>query len=277
MEVRELRASDIVPLDAMLRVAYVGSSSWTERLESYLDVPRIASFVAELDDQPGWPVGCVFAVDYETVAYVSMMGVDAAKQRRGIARALFTAMLAWGEPRRLPWLLDATPMGAPLYQAFGFVDDGETIVFAGTSPAVPVTPRDEIRRATLADLDAIAALDRRAFGADRRWQLAAQIADPRNVSLAGPAGSLAVVRLGDVIGPILAPDAHAAAAVLDAALAIVPGTPRRIHVPSANPAAADLVRSRGFTESRRLRHMRHGSPPADEPALLWSRISLGEG
>jgi GNAT superfamily N-acetyltransferase len=277
MLVRELRASDVMPLDTMLRAAYVGSSSWTERLESYLGAPRIASFVAELDDDPRHPVGCVFAVDYETVAYVSMMGVDPAKQRRGIARALFTAMLAWGEPRQLPWLLDATPMGAPLYEAFGFVDDGETIVFAGTSSAVPTEPRRDVRRATLDDLDTIAALDRRAFGADRRWQLAAQIVEPRNVAFAGPGGSLAVVRLGDVVGPILAPGADAAALVLDAALAWVPGLPRRIHVPSANPAAADLARSRGFRESRRLRHMRYGTPPTGDPALLWSRISLGEG
>jgi GNAT superfamily N-acetyltransferase len=277
MQIRDLRSSDVAPLDEMLRAAYVGSSSWTERLASYLDAPRIASFVAELDDEPGLPVGCVFAVDYATVGYVSMMGVDPAKHRRGIARALFTAMLAWGEPRKLPWLLDATPMGAPLYEAFGFVDDGETIVFANAEPAATAVAPEGVRRATLDDLDAIAALDRRAFGADRRWQLAAQIAEPRNVAFTAPGGSLAVVRLGDVVGPVLAPDPSTAATVLDAALGFGAGAPRRIHVPSVNAAAVDLVCSRGFSESRRLRHMRYGTPPAGDPTLLWSRISLGEG
>ncbi|HTW85790.1 MAG TPA: GNAT family N-acetyltransferase [Candidatus Sulfotelmatobacter sp.] len=273
MQIRELRPADVAPLDRVLQAAYGRPSSWVDRLASYLRAPQVASFVA---DDGAAPVGCVFAIDYETVAYVSMMGVDPAMHRRGIARALFAAMLAWGEARRLPWRLDATAMGAPLYASFGFVDDGETVVYAGEAHPVG-TPDGTVRRATSADLDAMTALDRRAFGADRGWRLASLIEEPETVAFVGGGGAFAMARPHDLIGPIAAPNPQAAEAVIDAALALRSGAPRRIHLPSTNAAGPELLAARGFAASRRLRHMTLGKPPAGDSAQLWGRISLGEG
>jgi GNAT superfamily N-acetyltransferase len=273
LTVRSLRADDVAPLDRVLQVAYARPSPWIDRLRFYLEAPQVASFVA---DDAGTPVGCVFAIDYGSVGYVSMMGVDPSAQGRGVGRALFSALLAWGEGRRLPWRLDATPMGAPLYASCGFVDDGETIALEAAAP-VAHDPQPTVRHATLDDLDAIAALDRHAFGADRRWRLAVLFAEPGVTVLLGPGNAFAGVRANGLIGPIVAPDAKAAAAVIDAALAMQPGTPRRVHAPAANRAVVELLERRGFRGPRRLRHMRRGPAPAGDANALWGRISLGEG
>jgi len=271
--VRALRADDVAPLDRVLQAAYAPPWSSAERLRLYLAAPQVASFVA---DDGGAPLGCVFAIDYGKFGYVSMMGVDPAAQGRGVGRALFAALLAWGEARALPWRLDATPAGAPLYASCGFVDDGATIVFESAAPVVHDS-RAAVREATQGDLHAIAALDQRAFGADRRWRLAALFTEPGATVLLGPGDAFAGVRASGLIGPIVAPDSDAAAAVLDAALALQPGVQRRVHASAANRAIVDLLRSRGFSEQRELRHMRQGDAPSGDASALWARISLGEG
>ena len=195
MIVRELRSSDIGRLDVVVRAAYGLSTSYEERLRRYVDVPTIKTFVA--DD--GGPVGCVFGIDYGTVAYVALMSVDPARQRRGIASTLFERLLAWGETRNLPWLLDATPSGAGLYAKSGFVDIDETVAVSGV--VSPLSRRAAARRAGPHDLDGMAALDRRAFGHDRRWALAALLDDARNVAVIGAGGAFAVAQHHGTLGP----------------------------------------------------------------------------
>lgn len=271
MIVRELRASDVERLDVIVRAAYGLSTSYEERLRRYVDVPTIRTLVA--DD--GGPVGCVFGIDYGTVGYVALMSVDPARQRRGIASALFDALLAWGDARELPWLLDATPSGAALYAKSGFVDVDQTVALDGI--VTPSPRRAPARRAGPPDLDAMAALDRRAFGHDRRWALAALLADARNAAVIGAGGAFAVAQHRGTIGPVVAPDAASAADVFDAALDAMTGRRASLFVPASNPAALDLVRSRGFVETRRLRHMRRGVADRGVPELLWGRMSLANG
>jgi GNAT superfamily N-acetyltransferase len=153
LTIRLLEATDVEPLDLVLRAAYGFEQSHAGRLRSYLDTPAVATFVAAEDDVP---LGCVFGIDYGEAAYVSLMGVDPRAQGRGIGRALLERLISWSEECGIASLhLDATPAGAPLYERVGFVDDGETVVFAraatpGKASVAPPAATRAQRRASIA-------------------------------------------------------------------------------------------------------------------------------
>jgi GNAT superfamily N-acetyltransferase len=272
LTIRLLEATDVEPLDLVLRAAYGFEQSHAGRLRSYLDTPAVATFVAAEDDVP---LGCVFGIDYGEAAYVSLMGVDPRAQGRGIGRALLERLISWSEECGIASLhLDATPAGAPLYERVGFVDDGETVVFAraATPGKASVAPP----AATRAQRRAMLARDRAAFGADRRPVLDPLFDCRDNHVITSDDGSYAVAQ-PETIGPLVASDAVRAEALLDATLAARPNVALRVCVPTQQPDAARLLIARGFTAGRRLRHMVRGARLAADETALWARINLGQG
>jgi ribosomal protein S18 acetylase RimI-like enzyme len=159
--IRALRAADVRRLGNVLARAYESPHNFELPLEEYLR-RAAATFVAEVD---GVPVGIVVGNDYGTTAYVSMMGVDPAMQRRGIGSALMRALSAWAQQRRFDAIeLDATPSGSPLYARFGFTPAGRTLVYVAGGAGGDARAA---RRYGAADRAAVLATDRHAFGADR--------------------------------------------------------------------------------------------------------------
>ena len=274
MTIGPLRRADIPVLDRILCAAYGSIGSVAKRLERYAVAQRVATFVASCD---GAPVGCVFASDYGTVAYVSLMGVDPAGQRRGVGTTLFAALIAWADARGFASVqLDATPDGARLYERFAFFDDGETVVFDGVGRAADRALAPAVRPARHADLDAMWRADRDAFGADRAEVIGQLCADPTNAVFVADRGAFAVAQ-AEAIGPLVAATPDIAAALFDASSAARPGDALRFVAPSDNPKALALASSRGFVERRRLAHMAYGARSSGDRKQLFARINLGQG
>src|SRR5690349_165820 len=126
VELQALSAPDLEAADRVLMAAY-GGASREQRLQSYLALRPNAWLLARYD---GAPVGVAGITHYGPIAYVGLVGVDPAYQRRGIARAMMEHLMRWADEHGSPvLLLDASPAGAPLYEHLGFIDDEKTVMF----------------------------------------------------------------------------------------------------------------------------------------------------
>lgn len=238
------------------------------------DLPAIAG----LRETVGWPVAgwalravigqaharCLVAVDsrgalagvgsgivYGPLGFIGNMIVAESHRRRGVGSAILDAVAAFLEGSGCTRLeLNATSAGRPLYERHEFRSLGRS--------ATARIPRDTdlardpnvaVRRASGADLDALAAYDLPRFGADRRVLLAILLGAPDVRTLVAEAeGSIAgyaCVRTDESrIGPILAEEPRIAATLLRDAFALVPNAPEfRLNLPPNNrPGAAWLER-----------------------------------
>jgi ribosomal protein S18 acetylase RimI-like enzyme len=169
------------------------------------------------------------------LGWIGMMLVGTPYRRQGIGRQLLGQCILDLAAQGLTPGLDATAAGRELYQRYDFQDTWAISRWRRERAAAAPTPPEaalEVRAATVADLEPITALDRRAFGYERRGVLARLLERaPRLAALAlrrgEPCGFL-LARDGREalqLGPLVATDAaapaaliaHAAARVSDAA------------------------------------------------------------
>jgi ribosomal protein S18 acetylase RimI-like enzyme len=236
------------------------------------DLPAIAA----LRESVGWAVAgwalravigqpharCLVAVDgdgalggvgsgivYGPLGFIGNMIVAQAHRRRGVGSAILDAVAAFLEGAGCTRLeLNATSDGRPLYERHGFRSLGRsaTARIPRNAELAP-DPAVKLRRASRADLDALAAYDLPRFGGDRRVLLESLLDAPAMTTLIaeGPDGlaGFACVRTDESrIGPMLAEAPPIAAALLRDAFALVPqAADFRLNLPPNNrPGAAWL-------------------------------------
>ncbi|MBC5823680.1 MAG: GNAT family N-acetyltransferase [Candidatus Eremiobacteraeota bacterium] len=235
-------------------------------------------------DLEGELCGSVSAADYAGTAYIGMMAVAPAVQRRGVGAALMERILQLLDLRGTKTiLLDASDAGAGLYRRYGFHDVDRVCVYKAPALA-PARARPHFAiaiekiRSNVA-LEETGALDRRVFGCDRRTVLQRFVADAADGCMLARrkgnelAGYL-IVR-GGTIGPWTATSASSACALLQA----VPALPMAVtaFVPQSNEQAVRLLAARGLTLERTLAHMVRGSPSPVRRLWLYGQASLGTG
>jgi GNAT superfamily N-acetyltransferase len=219
------------------------------------------------------------------LASVGMMLVAARYGRRGLGRTLMEHLLrAAGDDTTVT--LFATDAGRPLYEKLGFTAVRRNVSFVGRFRDRPLSRAGRgssrgIRPATGADLPAILAADRAAFGADRGRILE---------RLPGFADRIAVLEAGGgiagygaawrnevsctVIGPLVAPDGEAARRLV-AALAAPAATPVRLDLDPDRPELPGWALSRGLEPVARTVVMAHGDlAPRGTPERLFTPISV---
>ena len=222
-------------------------------------------FVADLG---GRVAGTAATIIYENrFAWIGMVLVDPAFRGRGIGTRLLEKTIEFLDKRGLPAMkLDATPQGKPIYERLGFKSEYEIerwlLRRPSHPPALPAT-RPEA-------LDEVLKLDQQVFGANRSELLRSLASEAPAFALAawqddelkgyafGRAGSRA-----DHLGPCVAWDEQAAAALLDQFLHR--SSRNMIFVDRVKPCGllATLLRTRGFELSRQLTRMFRG--PNDFP------------
>jgi hypothetical protein len=232
-------------------------------------------------------------------AAVGMMLVAARYGGQGLGRALMEHLLrAAGDGATVT--LFATDLGRPLYEKLGFEPVRRNVSFTGHfRPGSDNSKRREasgtLRDATAADLPAILAVDRAAFGADRGRILthfpafADRIAvlEADGPGAAGPAtdrpagagivGYAAAWRNGPastVIGPLVAPDGEAAKRLI-AELAARAGTPVRLDLDPDRPELPGWADAHGLAPTGRTVVMARGPRgPRGIPERLFAPISV---
>ncbi|MEO6912421.1 MAG: GNAT family N-acetyltransferase [Candidatus Baltobacteraceae bacterium] len=264
---RELREDDIPAIDALITTVF-------ER-PGHPQAPPSAAPRGEiryLAERDGRIVGFAAARSYGKVAYIGPMAVHPGSRRLGIASDLLQKLIANLESNGCrTLLLDATELGMPLYERFGFVDlDGCQIYERGANEccvigSVSVDP-DALVRAI--------AIDRRIMGCDRSAVLKAFGREP-GAWLAVQNDGFVLTR-GRVLGPWVADSRSAAHELFEAAIAASPGVDR-IFIPHVNDDAPSIVVSAGFRCSRTLRHMGRGKSSPMQRARIFGQGSLAHG
>lgn len=213
-----------------------------------------------------------------TLAWLAMVLVDPAQRGAGIGMRLLERGLAQAADVTTVGL-DATPLGQPLYEKLGFrASSTFTRMESDTAQLQGATRArwPQVRRATLADWEGIAALDARATGLDRRamleWlhtgapelSLVYDGADGLEGALFGRHGHNAAH-----LGPVLAASAAVAEALLVAALADHE-RPVFIDIADDRPGWRTRVEALGFRPQRPFTRMYRGrwQPDGDASRLF---------
>lgn len=229
-------------------------------------------YLAEAEGQPaGTTVTCRFG----PVAWVAMVLVDPSMRRRGIGRALMLQALEDLEQQGVRTIrLDATPLGRPLYESLGFLEEYSLTRYAGRPSATGSGDEDSSPEAER--LDDLIALDRRVTGTDRGKLL-------RRLQAEHPEQARIVVREGQVTGYVMARpgrlarqigpcigDDNASRDLLRHSLTRFAGQEVFLDVPDRHPAARSLALTAGLLAQRPLMRMRRGAPVNEVESDLWA-------
>lgn len=241
---------------------------WPYRPEDWAFAHRLGRGYAVEDG--GRLVGTAFWWPYgDDHASMGMIIVSDAAQRRGIGAAMMDAMLADTAARLL--FLHSTVAGRALYERLGFV---ETDIVHQHQAVLAHAPGDAASDATLralapGDLPAIRALDRDAAGMPRDALIHAlfAIADVLVAERAGRIVGYATVRpwgRGVVIGPVVAPDASVARALIATLARRHVGTFVRIDV-ARSAGLSPWLEAIGLPRTDEAVAMVRGTPPPPAP------------
>jgi len=252
--------TELVALDDRARAGLLALSTsvgWPHTIEDWRTVLAAGSVVGHREGEVIVSSAAVFPYGEPMVPPIASIGMVLVRpdhRGRGLARALMVRSLA-DLPASCAVTLVATVEGFPLYRSLHFETVGEVDRFVGrevagaerVTPFAPVGARD---------LDAICRLDAEAFGADRRRMLGARLAQASGSALATDGGQpvgfgLAVSqREWLLVGPIVAPDAETAAALVGHLAAGHSGV-CRVDVPTSQERLPDLLAARGFARMSR--------------------------
>jgi ribosomal protein S18 acetylase RimI-like enzyme len=194
-------------------------------------------------------VATAAALPYESFGYISMVIVEPAWRRRGLARRLMGECIDTLRGQGRAALLDATPAGALVYRGLGFVELATMERWEGEGDGVPVGAVAD--RLALDDLNKLVAADEAAFGAQRRFLLEDFLARRGTIAWTRDGGYL-VMREGHratQVGPLVAQSAEAARVLLATAIASARG---RVFLDlfTSWPDFAALLESLGFKRQR---------------------------
>lgn len=204
-------------------------AQWPHRLEDWALTLRISQGVVAVMEGPKGPqvVGTVLMTPYgDDAATVNMVIVDEGCRGQGLGRRLMDEAMALAGDR--PLRLTATREGLPLYEKLGFREVGTVLQHQGEASPMSFVAAEDVAPAGADDRTAIAALDRQAFGADRSLLLErfAEVASFTLLRRNGAPVGFAALRdfgRGQVIGPVVAPDADGAKALIGPVVAAHPG------------------------------------------------------
>lgn len=270
--------------DIALGMRLKEQAGWNQTAEDWrrcLDLQPDGCFVAEYD---GTPVGTVTTCIFGSVAWIAMVLVDAAMRGRGIGRALLDRALGFLEERGIASIrLDATPLGRPLYQSLGFIEEYTLIRYEGVPAVAETSAKMTIRTVRAEDQQHILQMDRQITNTDRQkllrrlfdespdeWYIALANEDVQGFVAARP-GSRAWQ-----IGPCLA--------TTDAGMLLLADAVRRhagqrvfMDVPADNRAALAAVQTAGLVSQRPLYRMGRGLTVRENVAQVWSSFGPEKG
>jgi predicted N-acetyltransferase YhbS len=244
-----------------------------------LDLQPDGCFVAE---RQGTPVGTTTTCIFGAVAWVAMVLVEQAQRRRGIGAALMRHALEFLDRRGVTTVrLDATPLGQPLYERLGFVQQFRLARYEGTLRPAPAVAGLAI--APPQHWEALATLDETVTCANRRRLLhrlfAERAQSVRCVRHAERVAGFLVTRLGaraTYLGPCIA-SAEAGPSLFRDAWHRYSGQHVLLDIPEANDAATRLAAAQGLTVQRHLTRMCRGHPVCERVQWLWASSGPEKG
>jgi GNAT superfamily N-acetyltransferase len=270
------------PTDLPLGLHLSRQAGWNQTEADWrrlLELQPDGCFVALRD---GGAVGTTTTMVLGGVAWIAMVLVDEAARGQGVGTALLVHALEYLDRCGLATIrLDATPLGRPLYERLGFVEQFSLARYEGTLPAVGAVA--DLAAVASEAWEKLAALDEAVTGTDRRRLLLRLFAEqPGSVQAVhdadGPAGYLAA-RPGSKarqLGPCIASPA-AGVRLFTQAWQRHGGQRVFLDIPLANEAACRLAESQGLAIQRRFTRMCRGTPRCERLEWVWASSGPEKG
>jgi GNAT superfamily N-acetyltransferase len=280
ISIRALSETNLKIADSIVQSAFQRTESSLKELRLIYKLQPEGAFMAYHWETP---VGVVASLIYPHFAYVGPLGVHREFQRQGIGLALMQRLLFWLDQKGVSQvLLDASPMGQPLYDKLDFVARGQIHVLQRQDGLPRSQPPPEVQFLTPQNLDLITAADKQAFGTDRSKLLGALLeAYPqRGFILRNEQGGANgyLIAQERTIGPWVSRTKADAELLLRAALALTFNEPVSVIVPGENPDAIIMLQAFGFETVRVLRHMVRGSNTLSrQRETIYGQASLSLG
>jgi GNAT superfamily N-acetyltransferase len=260
-----MASTEVLPLAALTErdlagcMALSAEAGWNQTPDDWTLFMRHGTvFGLPADDGPPVATGAILPYAGE-FAWVSMVLVTAARRRERIGTGILETCCAELKRRGLVAVLDATPAGERVYRPLGFVPQFALTRWQGQGGDAP--PPAGVRPMRASELTAAVAIDAAAFGAPRDFLLRSFFARaPQLAFITTDGASFALARPGRIatqIGPIIAADEDAAAALLTAALDTVTG-PVFLDAADRWLQLGTLFKQRGFTVQRPFLRMALG-------------------
>ena len=265
MRIRTMTTKDI---PAGMRLKDIAGWNQTEAdWQILLNASHDGCFVAEAD---GVVRGTATTIVYGgRFAWVGMVLVDPEHRGHGIGTTLLKKCIEYLDSLHVPCIkLDATPIGKPIYENFGFATEYELErwTFNRRKDGLPrrgqVDPDDSLPAPLL---ERLLRADCEVFGADRSGVLSAMNrAEPRFTDGLWNAGAMDGYAFGrrgsfaDHLGPWIAKDEGTGQRILDRFLAQSCRETVVTDCRKANPFTKRILQARGFEYSRPLARMFRG-------------------
>lgn len=263
---REMQEAD---LEAALSLSQ--AVHWPHRLADWQFAFGLGrGVVAERD---GDVVGCALSWDWgASHATLGLVIVDPKCQGRRIGFRLLQVLLADLGDRSV--LLHATAEGRGLYERLGFVRTGEVRQHQGQAPSAPLVALDpgwRLRPSDHADAEALIELDAAARGMPRAALMRELLSASDTVVLdhEGQRRGFAMLRRfgrGLIIGPVVAPDALGAKALIAHLVGVSAGKFVRIDI-DFDSGLAEWLESLGLMRVDGPTEMVRGPVPAVTPGV----------
>jgi GNAT superfamily N-acetyltransferase len=197
----------------------------------------------------------------DELAWIGMVLVDPQHRRQGIAAKLMSVALEYLEGKVGTVKLDATALGQPVYERFGFHVESLVERWSGAGNS---RGRDSNDRTDF--LSELMALDRMAFNADRSKLIgelvSRSVVSPVLVRDAdGALSGYALARRGTrakYVGPVVAKDPQQVETLLDQVLSEMGDSRVYIDFNTECSAGTSLLSDRGFVKERDLIRMTYG-------------------
>lgn len=209
----------LTPEDLPAAQGLTAALRWPHRQEDWAFMLGLGQGLAA--ERDGLLVGSTITWNYgPDFATVGLVIVADAVQGKGLGRSLMGAALEIAGSRSM--LLNATQPGLPLYRSMGFAPVGDVVQHQGAAFSIGLVPPPRggrLRPLGRNDGPALAALDAAATGMPRAALIEALLGVCEGVVLDcdGEARGFSLLRRfgrGLVIGPVVAPDAESARALI---------------------------------------------------------------
>jgi len=218
-------------------------------------------------------VGTTTTTIHGDLAWIGMVLVEQQERRQGIAAKLMNVALDYLQDKVDTIKLDATSLGQPVYEKFGFEVESEVERWTGTARSTGGATSSPINDAAVRD---VLQLDRTAFNADRSMLIEMLINDacvpPVLVRASdGALSGYALARSGTkktYVGPVVARDPHVLETLLDEMLAQLAGSEVYIDINKECVVDTSLLSDRGFVRERNLIRMVKGGPSQKTSPLV---------
>jgi GNAT superfamily N-acetyltransferase len=218
-------------------------------------------------------VGTTTTTIHGDLAWIGMVLVEQQERRQGIAAKLMNVALDYLQDKVDTIKLDATSLGQPVYEKFGFEVESEVERWTGTARSTGGATSSPINDAAVRD---VLQLDRTAFNADRSKLIEMLINDacvpPVLVRASdGALSGYALARSGTkktYVGPVVARDPHVLETLLDEMLAQLAGSEVYIDINKECVVDTSLLSDRGFVRERNLIRMVKGRPSQKTSPLV---------